>query len=262
MIDDSSLRSTKTKMENGKNTELIVNNVESNATENVINDTISKNVTTSEEHSVSPEPTAHDFNLEFLKHLDDLKLEEAKILKNIISETKNVINDTSSKNVTKSEEFSVSPELTAHDFNLEFLEHLDDLKSEDVKNNESEKLVKEVLSDAEKLVQVQNAFTLRMKIKNDVLVTTDPYIKNGNDLDSIEDGFDSNFENGSQSEEPSVSPEETAHDFNLEFLKHLDTLKAEEIKNEETEITSEVLLSDADTSKSVSSKWWSPPYFL
>jgi len=37
MIDDSSLRSTKTKMENGKNTELIVNNVESNATENVIN---------------------------------------------------------------------------------------------------------------------------------------------------------------------------------------------------------------------------------
>ena len=83
MIDDSSLRSTKTKMENGKNTELIVNNVESNATENVINDTISKNVTKSEEHSVSPEPTAHDFNLEFLKHLDDLKLEEAKKVKKI-----------------------------------------------------------------------------------------------------------------------------------------------------------------------------------
>ena len=71
----------------------------------------------------------------------------------------------------------------------------------------------------------------------------------------------------------SYSPEETAHDFNLEFLKHLDTLKAEEVKNKETEITSEVL-SDAeklsrvqqafglrkqiksDTSKSVSSKWW------
>ena len=76
-----------------------------------------------------------------------------------------------------------------------------------------------------------------------------------------------------QSEELSVSAEETAHDFNLEFLKHLDNLKAEEVKNEETEISPEVL-SDAeklsrvqqafalrkqiksDTSKSVSSKWW------
>jgi len=279
MIDDSSLRSTKTKMENGKNTELIVNNVESNATENVINDTISKNVTTSEEHSVSPEPTAHDFNLEFLKHLDDLKLEEAKKVKNIISDTKNVINDTknvindtTSKNVTQSEDNSVSPEPTAHDFNLEFLKHLDDLKSEEVKNNEIQTASK-VLSDSEKLVQLQNAFTLRMKIKNDTLETTDPNIKNGNNLDSIEDKFDSNIENVTKSDGLSYSPEETAHDFNLEFLKHLDTLKAEEVKNEETEITSEVL-SDAeklsrvqqafglrkqiksDTSKSVSSKWW------
>ena len=76
-----------------------------------------------------------------------------------------------------------------------------------------------------------------------------------------------------QSEEFSASTEETAHDFNLEFLKHLDNLQAEEVKNEETEISPEVL-SDAeklsrvqqafalrkqiksDTSKSVSSKWW------
>ena len=202
------------------------------------------------------------------------KIENTELVVNVESNgTKNVINDTTSKNVTKSEEFSVSPDLTAHDFNLEFLKHLDDLKPDEVKNNDSEKIVQEVLSDAEKLVQVQNAFTLRMKIKNSSLMTKDPTIKNENHLDFIEDKFDSNFENVSQSEEFSVSTEETAHDFNLEFLKHLDNLKAEEVKNDETEITSEVL-SDAeklsrvqqafglrkqiksDTTKSVSSKWW------
>ena len=202
------------------------------------------------------------------------KIENTELVVNVESnDTKNVINDTTSKNVTTSEEFSVSPDLTAHDFNLEFLKHLDDLKSDEVKNNDSEKIVQEVLSDAEKLVQVQNAFTLRMKIKNNSLMTKDPTIKNENHLDFIEDKFDSNFENVSQSEEFSVSTEETAHDFNLEFLKHLDNLKAEEVRNDETEITSEVL-SDAeklsrvqqafglrkqiksDTSKSVSSKWW------
>ena len=202
------------------------------------------------------------------------KIENTELVVNVESnDTKNVINDTTSKNVTKSEEFSVSPDLTAHDFNLEFLKHLDDLKSDEVKNNDSEKIVQEVLSDAEKLVQVQNAFTLRMKIKDNSLMTKDPTIKNENHLDFIKDKFDSNFENVSQSEEFSVSTEETAHDFNLEFLKHLDNLKAEDVKNGETEITSEVL-SDAeklsrvqqafglrkqiksDTSKSVSSKWW------
>ena len=202
------------------------------------------------------------------------QIENTELVVNVESnDTKNVINDTTSKDVTKSEEFSVSPDLTAHDFNLEFLKHLDDLKSDEVKNNDSEKIVQEVLSDGEKLVQVQNAFTLRMKIKNNSLMTKDPTIKNENHLDFIEDKFDSNFENVSQNEEFSVSTEETAHDINLEFLKHLDNLKAEEVKNEETEITSEVL-SDAeklsrvqqafglrkqiksDTSKSVSSKWW------
>ena len=202
------------------------------------------------------------------------KIENTELVVNVESNgTKNVIDDTTSKNVTKSEEFSVSPDLTAHDFNLEFLKHLDDLKPDEVKNNDSEKIVQEVLSDAEKLVQVQNAFTLRMKIKNNSLMAKDPTIKNENHLDFIEDKFDSNFENVSQSEEFSVSTEETAHDFNLEFLKHLDNLKAEEVKNDETEITSEVL-SDAeklsrvqqafglrkqiksDTTKSVSSKWW------
>jgi len=202
------------------------------------------------------------------------KIENTELVVNVESNgTKNVINDTTSKNVTTSEEFSVSPDLTAHDFNLEFLKHLDDLKSDEVKNNDSEKIVQEVLSDAEKLVQVQNAFTLRMKIKNNSLMAKDPTNKNENHLDFIEDKFDSNFENVSQSEEFSVSTEETAHDFNLEFLKHLDNLKAEEVKNEETEISPEVL-SDAeklsrvqqafalrkqiksDTSKSVSSKWW------
>ena len=202
------------------------------------------------------------------------KIENTELVLNVESnDAKNVINDTTSKNVTKSEEFSVSPDLTAHDFNLEFLKHLDDLKSDEVKNNDSEKIVQEVLSDAEKLVQVQNAFTLRMKIKNNSLMTKDPTIKNENHLDFIEDRFDFNFENVSQSEEFSVSREEIAHDLNLEFLKHLDNLKAEEVKNDETEITSEVL-SDAeklsrvqqafglrkqiksDTSKSVSSKWW------
>ena len=202
------------------------------------------------------------------------KIENTELVVNVESNgTKNVINDTTSKNVTTSEEFSVSPDLTAHDFNLEFLKHLDDLKSDEVKNNDSEKIVQEVLSDAEKLVQVQNAFTLRMKIKNNSLMAKDPTNKNENHLDFIEDKFDSNFENVSQSEEFSVSTEETAHDFNLEFLKHLDNLKAEEVKNEETKISSEVL-SDAeklsrvekafglrkqiksDTSKSVSSKWW------
>ena len=69
--------------------------------------------------------------------------------------------------MSKSEELSVSPN---HDFNLEFLKHLDDLKSDEVKNNDSEKIVQEVLSDAEKLVQVQNAFSLRMKIKNNSLM--------------------------------------------------------------------------------------------
>ena len=201
------------------------------------------------------------------------KIENTELVVNVESNgTKNVIDDTTSKNVTKSEEFSVSPDLTAHDFNLEFLKHLDDLKPDEVKNNDSEKIVQEVLSDAEKLVQVQNAFTLRMKIKNNSLMAKDPTIKNENHLDYL-DEFDSNFKNVSQSEEFSVSSEETAHDFNLEFLKHLDNLKAEEVKNDETEITSEVL-SDAeklsrvqqafglrkqiksDTTKSVSSKWW------
>ena len=177
--------------------------------------------------------------------------------------------------MTKSEEFSVSPDLTTHDFNLEFLKHLDDLKSDEVKkNNDSEKIVQEVFSDAEKLVQVQNAFSLRMKIKNNSLMTKHPSIKNENHPDFIEDKFDSNFENVSaQSEEFSVSTEETAHDFNLEFLKHLDNLKAEGVKNEETEIRSEILSDSeklsrveqafalrkqikSDTSKSVSSKWW------
>ena len=161
--------------------------------------------------------------------------------------TKNDIDDPTSKNVTKSEEFSVSPDLTAHDFNLEFLKHLDDLKSDEVKkNNDSEKIVQEVFSDADLLVQVQNAFSLRMKIKNNSLMTKHPSIKNENHPDFIEDKFDSNFENVSaQSEEFSASTEETAHDFNIEFLKHLDNLEAEEVKNEETEITSEVL-SDAE----------------
>ena len=72
--------------------------------------------------------------------------------------------------MSKSEEFSVSTEETAHDYNIEFLKHLDDLKSDEVKNNDSEKIVQEVLSDAEKLVQVQNAFSLRMKIKNNSLM--------------------------------------------------------------------------------------------
>ena len=197
------------------------------------------------------------------------KIENTELVLNVESnDAENVINDTTSKNVT-SEEFSVSPDLTAHDFNLEFLKHLDDLKPDEVKNNDSEKIVQEVLSDAEKLVQVQNAFTLRMKIKNNSLMTKDPTIKNENHLDFIEDKFDSNFENVSQSEEFSVSTEETAHDFNLEFLKHLDNLKAEEVKNEETKISSEAeKLSrvqkafglrkqiKSDTSKSVSSKWW------
>merc|ERR1712129_406934 len=105
--------------ENGKNAILLVNNVESNATENVINDTknvindtISKSVTKSEKHSVSPEPTAHDFNLEFLKHLDDLKSEKVK-----------------------NDEIQTASELLP----------------------DSEKLVQEDLSDSEKLVQVQNA---------------------------------------------------------------------------------------------------------
>jgi len=194
------------------------------------------------------------------------KIENTELVLNV--ESNGTKDDTTSKNMSKSEEFSVSPN---HDFNLEFLKHLDDLKSDEVKNNDSEKIVQEVLSDAEKLVQVQNAFSLRMKIKNNSLM--DPTINNENHQDFIEDKFDSNFENVAQSEEFSVSTEETAHDFNLEFLKHLDNLKAEEVKNEETEISPEVL-SDAeklsrvqqafalrkqiksDTSKSVSSKWW------
>jgi len=194
------------------------------------------------------------------------KIENTELVLNV--ESNGTKDDTTSKNMSKSEELSVSPN---HDFNLEFLKHLDDLKSDEVKNNDSEKIVQEVLSDAEKLVQVQNAFSLRMKIKNNSLM--DPTINNENHLDFIGDKFDSNFENVAQSEEFSVSAEETAHDFNLEFLKHLDNLKAEEVKNEETKISSEVL-SDAeklsrvqqafglrkqiksDTSKSVSSKWW------
>ena len=99
------------------------------------------------------------------------EIENTELVVNMESNgNKNVIDNTTSKNMTKSEESFVPPDLTAHDSNLQFLKHLDDLKSDEVKNNDSEKIVQEVLSDAEKLVQVQNAFSLRMKIKNNSLM--------------------------------------------------------------------------------------------